>query len=39
METIAQLLLLLVAFALLKAYLDGGGAGVRQWLRAKVVGA
>jgi hypothetical protein len=38
-ETIAQLLLLLIALALFKAYVDGGWPRVRAWWRAKLVGS
>jgi hypothetical protein len=37
-ETIAQLLLLLIAVALLRAYIEGGWPQVRRWWRAKLVG-
>jgi hypothetical protein len=38
LETIAQLLLLLIALALFKAYVDGGMPRVRQWWRSKLIG-
>jgi hypothetical protein len=37
-ETIAQLLLLLIALALFKAYTEAGWPGVRRWWRAKLIG-
>lgn len=39
METLAQLIVALIAFALFKAYVDGGWPGVRVWWRSKLVGA
>lgn len=38
METIAQLIVLLIAFALFRAYVNDGWPGVRAWWRAKLVG-
>jgi hypothetical protein len=38
-ETIAQLIILLVAFALFRAYVQGGWPDVRVWWRSKLVGA
>jgi hypothetical protein len=38
-ETIAQLILLLIAFALFRAYVQHGWPGVRAWWRSKLVGA
>lgn len=39
METIAQLIILLIAFALFRAYVQGGWPNVRTWWRAKLVGS
>jgi hypothetical protein len=38
-ETLAQLLLLLVAIALFSAYMYGGWPGVRHWWGMKLRGA
>jgi hypothetical protein len=38
-ETLAQLILLLIAFALFRAFVEGGWPQVRKWWRAKLVGA
>lgn len=35
MESLARILLLLLAFALALAYLHGGAAGVKRWINAK----
>jgi hypothetical protein len=37
-ETIAQLIVLLILIALFKAYIDGGWAGVDAWWRSKLIG-
>ena len=39
METIAQLIILLIAFALFRAYVQGGWPAVDAWWRAKLVGS
>lgn len=39
METLAQLLLLLIGIALFVAYMRGGWPEVRHWWRMKLIGA
>jgi hypothetical protein len=38
-ESVASILLMLIAIALIIAFISGGTAGVGQWLHVKFVGA
>lgn len=38
METLAQLIVLLIAFALFRAFVTGGWPAVDAWWRSKLVG-